>query len=217
MTFNNIQIPVRGVYFVFLSAILLFLSACSPSTPVSTVIPTQDSGTIVAAAVNTISAQMTNEALNNPTATPQPSNTPVPPTSTPELPTATLAPTLEPTQTATQPPAVSAEFLYAATYPENKREYVPNEEFGLALGFKNTGTMTWQPGSKLKIVNFEGEITVQQEIELGSAIAPGEKVEFNLWAFGSETLGKHVWVFQLYTPQGGAVPGGVGVFSYTAK
>jgi hypothetical protein len=191
-----------------------FLTGCStPATP--TPAPTQDPATLIAAAVETLEVQMTDEAIRNPSATPEPTATPVTPTATP-IPN-TPTPTIVPTITNTPVPPLSAQFNYATTYPENKREYIPNEEFGLALGFENTGTITWLPGYRLKIVNYVGEVTVQQEVELGQAIEPGKKVEFNLWAFGSETLGQHVWYFQLYTPEGVPVPGGVGVYSYTSQ
>lgn len=201
-----------------LLSVFLSLAGCSTPTPAPTAMPTVDPATYIAAAVETLSAQMTEEALRNPTATPvPPTNTPVPPTNTPEPPAATATPAIPPTATATQAPALSAQFLYAATYPENKRIYVPNEEFGLALGFQNTGTITWSPGTILKIINFKGEITVQQKVEIESVVEPGDKVEFNLWAYGSETLGEHTWVFQIYNREGGAISGGVGYFSYTSK
>jgi hypothetical protein len=191
-------------------------AGCSAPTP-PPLQPTTDPATYVAAAVETLSAKMTEEALLHPSDTPvPPSATPIPPTNTPEPPTLTPTPAVSPTPSATEAPPLSAQFLYAATYPENKRDYVPNEKYGLALGFLNNGTITWEAGYRLKIANYKGEITVQPEVELGQAIAPGQKVEFNLWAFGSEMLGEHTWYFQLYTSQGVPVPGGVGVFTYTS-
>jgi hypothetical protein len=94
---------------------------------------------------------------------------------------------------------------------------VPNEKFSLAIRYKNTGTQDWTPGYRLQLVGFQGEATVQLEAQLGRAIAPGEAAEFDLWAFGSETLGRHIWYFQLYTGEGLPVPGGSGSFSYTSQ
>lgn len=196
---------------------LFILSACSMPPAAPTLAPTIDPATYVAAAVNTLSVRMTEDALRNPTATPVPTETPVPFTPTSPPPTATATPEATATETPTQQPAVSAEFLYASTFPDNKRERVPNEKFGVAFGFKNTGTVTWQPGYRLKIVNFQGEDTVEKEVELSRNVPPGEKIEFDLWAYGSETLGQHVWYFQLYTANGGPVPGGVASYSYTSK
>jgi len=199
----------------FLLILLLagsLLAGCSQPT----LSPTQNPATQVAAVVETLHAQLTETALHNPTATPQPTATALP-TATPLPPTLTPTITISPTITLTNPPPLSAQFLYAVTFPENKHEYIPNEKFGLAIGYLNTGTMTWDAGYRLKLVSFKGEVTVQKEAELGKSIAPGKKVEFDLWAFGSETLGQHIWYFQLYSSQGVAIPGGAAVFSYTAK
>lgn len=198
-----------------LGSLLVGCGMLSPATPAP--LPTQDPATYVAAAVKTLGAQMTDEAKRNPSPTPTlaPTSTPtVIPTETP-IP-ATDTPSVPPTATNTTAPALSAQALYAATFPKNSREYVPNEKFGLALGFKNTGTITWPPGFKVVLVGFQGEVTVQKELEMGKAVAPGEKCEFDLWAFGSETLGQHIWYFQLYSPNGAAVPGGAISFYYTS-
>lgn len=211
---NQLTSLYRFAILVLLQSALLV--SCSP-TPVPTLAPTQDPATLVAVAVRTISAQYTAEALAHPSATaviPTPSltptETPVPATSTPVAPTAT------PEATATTQPAVSAQALYTTTTPENKREYIPNEKFTLALGFKNTGTVAWAAGSKVKLVSYKGEVTVNPEVTTDKAVAPGDKVEFDLWAFGSETLGQHTWYFQLYSSQGVPVPGGAIAFSYTS-
>lgn len=202
-------------FFVILS---MMLAGCSTPAPVAT--PTLDDSAIVAAAVETISAQMTADALNNPSPTPLPTQTPLPPSPTPVPPTETTLPSPEPTATftQTQPQAapLSAKLLYVVTFPENKRIYVPNEKYGLALGFENTGTLTWEAGSTVKLVSFVGEVTIQTELAVDEAVKPGERVEFDLWVFGSETLGYHEFYFQLYTNSGLAIPGGVAVYSYTS-
>lgn len=192
------------------------LTACSPAAaPVPA--PTQDSSTLVAAAVKTLSAQITAEAQAHPSATPvPPSPTPsptvtlVPATATPAVPTETASPT------ATTVPALSSQALYTTTTPENKREYIPNERFTLALGFKNTGSVGWPSGTTVKLVSYKGEVTVNPQVTTDKSVAPGDKVEFDLWAFGSETLGQHIWYFQIYTPQGVPIPGGAIAFSYTS-
>lgn len=192
----------------------ILLAGCSPAVT-ATPFPTQDPATFVAAAVSTLRFQMTEEALRNPTATPQPTatatETPVPITPTPQ------PPTLTPTVTITSAPAISAKFLTASTFPEYKNEYVPNEKFSLAVRFLNNGSSTWNPGYKLILTGFQGEATVQLDVQLGQAIEPGKAAEFDMWAYGSETLGVHIWYFQLYTPEGVPVPGGSAAFSYTSK
>lgn len=191
------------------------LVGCSSPTPVIMEV-TQDPAALVEIVVSTVDAQLTQQALANPTATTAPTFT-AEPTATQE-PTATTEPTNtpEPTPTSTIPAALSAEFQYATTFPEHKYEYIPNELFSLAIGFKNTGTVAWEPGYKLVLVDFEGEVTCAPEVELSKSVAPGEKAEFSFWAFGSETLGTHTWYFQLYNSAGGAIPGGYASFSYTS-
>jgi hypothetical protein len=203
-----------------LASILIagLLGGCAGTTPAPwTPVPTDDPATVVAAAVATLGMKMTEEALRNPTATlepsatPEPTKTPLPPT--PEPTVAEVSPTPAP-PTATTAPALSAQVLYMTTYPENRRDYVPNERFSLAIGVRNTGTITWEPGMKVKVVKIEGEITVAPEAVFNSEVAPGGKAEFDLWAFGSEMLGEHAWHFQVYTKDDIAVPGGYTVFRY---
>jgi hypothetical protein len=216
MTFPSYSALSRFFAVVFLATFAAVLAGCA-AAPAPTALPTQDPATVVAAAVSTIAAGMTEEAERNPTATPAPTSTPVPPTETPLPPTATPTETLVPTPTLTSTFAASAKFLYAVAYPENKTERIPNETFGLAIGYQNNDSFAWQPGYRIKLVRFEGEITVQTEAVLGSTIAPGSKAEFNLWAFGSETLGRHVWVFQLYNTDGHPVTGGQATYTYESK
>lgn len=215
----------RIIAFLMLASLLASCAAptAMPSAVPPTAAPTMDPATVVAAAVSTISAQMTEQALLNPTATPLPTNTPVPPTATPLPPTPTLEPAAatqqaQPTALPADAPVggLSAKFLYSATYPGNKREYLPNETFSLAMGFQNNGTASWEPGSMLQITGFVGEVTVQQDAKLEKGVAPGEKAEFNLWAFGSETITTHTWYFQIVQPSGGVIPGGYGSFTYTS-
>ncbi len=175
---------------------------------------------MVANGVNTIDARWTAEALANP---PESTPTPVPsasatlalPSATPILPT--LTPTLTLTPTATQPP-VSAELLGVWTYPSSKTDYSGNEGFGIAISLKNTGSEAWLPGYQLKLVSHIGpeEVTVQSSANLAVAVPPGGKVEFDLWAFGSEHPGKHTYTFKLFSNYGIAVAGGVATFTYTA-
>lgn len=210
------SLSFTGSYIIFILLFSLILTGCAAATVPPA--PTQDPQEIVAAAVATLRAEMTAEAIRNPsptptvapTATPLPTETPVPPTPTPSVPTET------PTSTATPAPQISAKFLSAGTYPENKYEYIPNHKFGLAVRFQNTGSIAWGPGYQLKLTGFQGEVTVETTKELGRGIDPGQAAEFDLQAFGSEMMGVHVWYFQLYTSDGYPVPGGSASFTYTA-
>lgn len=198
---------------ILILAMSILTGCASPSAETA---PTLDDSAVIAAAVETISAQMTMDAINNPSPTPVPTHTPLPPTATPLPPTETPAATLEPTAVPTQAAELSAKLVYVVTFPENKRIYVPNEKYGLALGFENTGSVTWAPGSYVKLERYQGEVTIQLQLAVDKAVKPGERVEFDLWVFGSETLGYHEFVFQLYTNDGLAIPGGVAVYSYTS-
>lgn len=195
---------------------MLTLSGCGVLSP--TPAPTQDTAPLVDMVVKTMNAQQTADALAHPSATPLPTETPVPTQTPPPTATATPAITNTPAATATvKVVGTSAKLLYITTYPENKREFIPNEKFGLAFGFLNNGSTTWAAGFRLVNVSYQGELTAWPEVTLNRNIAPGEKAEFNIAAFGSETLGTHSWVYQVYSDSGVAIPGGSAVFTYTAK
>jgi hypothetical protein len=204
---------IRSNFFLFVVFSSSLLVGCTQS-PLP--VPTQDQSIIVAAVVETINAQNTQDALLNPTITPLPTETLIPPTPTILPATETPTETIIPSVTATQQPAYSTTLLYVVSYPENKREYVGNERFGIALGFRNTGSVTWEPGTNVKLVSYTGEVTVQLEASINTTVPPGEKVEFDFWAFGSEWYGDHTFVFQLYNSQGLAIPGGYATFTYTS-
>ncbi len=197
---------------IFLAGLfILLLTACAPSSPTS--VPTPDLNLLVQLvaqrAVETVQAQMTQEALAYPSPTPAPTETP--------LPTATLQPSIATAPTATeQVIGDRAEFLYAVTYPENRTTFVPNEAINIAWGLKNVGTVTWSPDYVLRYVGGEA-FTARYEIPLGKVVPPGEKAEFNFGAFGSEELGKHTTYWQLYNPYGAPVPGGYVSFTYTSE
>ena len=203
---------------IVLAALLIgsLLSGCSGLAPAQpTAVPTIDQQKLLEMAVQTLGAQMTADALANPSATPTPQPTATftqTPTITPIPATPTLA--TPPTSTATLAPPLSAQALYAVDYPKYTQRYVPNEEFSLAIGYLNNGSITWEPGSKIKVIKCSGDCEVQLEADLGNRVGPGEKYEFNLWAFGSETLGKHTWTFQLFSAGGAAVPGSIISFYY---
>ncbi|HVP21956.1 MAG TPA: hypothetical protein VMS73_08865 [Anaerolineaceae bacterium] len=151
----------------------------------------------------------TDTATLLPTATLIPTDTPVPPT---------LTPTGSPTPTATRQPDLAAVGLKVWTYPEDKTRYTGNEGFGLAIYYKNTGKLAWKPGYKLKLVKHVGvgEVTVQPEMDLPVSVPSGGKVEFDLWAFGSEHYGQHTWYFQLFTDTGIAIPGSQVSFAFAS-
>ncbi|MDO9086937.1 MAG: hypothetical protein Q7U53_12095 [Anaerolineaceae bacterium] len=204
----------RSNFLFFLLILGSVIAGCT--SPVIPVLPTVDEGAIVAAVVETINAQNTTEAINNPSATPVPTETQPPPSPTPIPITETPTETAQPSETPTQITSVSAKLMYVVAYPEDKRSYVGNERFGIAIGFQNTGTVTWEPGSYVKLVSNNGEVTVQLEAFVTKAVAPGEKAEYDHWAYGSEWYGDHTFVFQLYNSQGLPISGGYATFTYTS-
>jgi hypothetical protein len=197
---------------VLILTISLMLSACSAFAPAE---PTPDLTILNENARQTVVAEITADAQANPTAV-----FTLPPTYTP-YPTYTVAvtPTETPTPGPTETPKPSgnqAKFLYASTYPESKREYQSNEIFNIAFGFQNIGEVTWDPSYALIFVGGD-QFTGTTVIPLGRNVAPGEKCEFNMGAFGSEDLRVHTAYWSLVTGAGVPVPGGGASFTYTAK
>ena len=195
-------------FFLILSSIY-FLSSCS-LLPLSA--EKQEEATLNA--FSTVFAEMTTQAYLNPTSTetPQVTITSIPTVLPSPSSTSLPAPTSTPSPTS---PTLKAQLMYVTTYPEYKIEFTPNEKFGVAICFTNTGSVTWGAGSKLVLVGFDGDyVTVQTEAILERPVAPGEKIEFNLWAFGSEDMSYQSNYFQLFSEFGVPVEGGYAVFSY---
>jgi len=186
------------------------LSACSAFVPAE---PTPDPAVLQENARGTVVAEMTAEAQANPTAvfTLPPTYTPYPTYTAVVIPTET--PTPGPTATPL-PSGNQAKFLYANTYPENKREFRPNETFNIAFGFQNVGEVTWDPSYALVFVGGD-QFTAVTAIPLGRYVEPGEKCEFNLGTFGSEDIRLHTTYWALITGPGEVVEGGSAYFSYT--
>ncbi len=194
---------------IILLVAVVALSACT-AAPAVEVSPTMDPDEVVEVAIKTLAARMTAEALANPTATPlPPTATPVP-TET-AIPTATVPP--EPTATLTAEYSNKAEWIYTSTFPENRREFHPNEIFNIAWGLKNVGNVAWHPDYKLIWVGGD-HFTDVTEIPLGKAVAPGESCQFTLGAFGSEDMNQHTTYWQLVDQRGYIVPGGSVSFTY---
>jgi hypothetical protein len=197
----------------------LFLTSCANQG--KSPVPTQanPTPTLVQSAVT-----LTNVPL--PTATPSlpptPSFTPLPSATLTMAPSATTVSTqtaLPPTPTITKTKSLpfSAQVLRVWSY-QNKKEYVSNEGFLLAVYLKNTGTESWGPGYQLRYTGQtnDGFITVQPVVDLTVIVPPGGKVEFDMWAFASETLGPDTWFFSLFDEKGKIIPGSQADFSLIA-
>ena len=220
------KIKFSALYDLRIALVLLsfVLASCSgPASLSATPAPTQVVPTLAASPTNTPFSPATQVPPPTTTATSLPTVTQAPsPTATStSLPTATLVPSetpvpATPTRVNTQPPPLSAQVLKVWTY-SNQTVFIANQGFSLAIYLKNTGNITWQPGYQLKFTGLTngGDITVQPQQDLTVAVAPGGKIEFDLWAFGSETLGDHTWFFELFTDTGKAVPGSGCSFTFT--
>jgi hypothetical protein len=213
---------ITGRLLILVALLGGLVAACSSPTPQPTATQPVPSPTLAATPTSTatlteISATPTLTVTPTLTATPALTNTPTQLPSNTPIP-ATVTPTTPPTPTATKQPQLAADGLKVWTYPENKTKYGGNEGFGLAIYYKNVGSLTWQPGFMLKLVKHVGvgEVTVQPQILLDVTVPSGGKVEFDLWAFGSEHPGQHTWYFQLYTDTGKLIPGSEVKFTFTA-
>ena len=200
---------IKPLKTVVLLVAVLALTACS-AAPVVEVAPTMDPDEVVELAIATLSARMTAEALANPTATEVPPTATSVPTKT-TVPTATVPP--EPTASPTAEYSNRAEWIYTSTFPENRREFRPNESFNIAWGLKNVGNVAWHPEYRLIWVGGD-HFTDVNEIPLGKAVAPGESCQFTLGAFGSEDMNPHTTFWQLVDQSGYIVPGGSVSFTY---
>jgi hypothetical protein len=178
-------------------------------SPTATEIPASPTASSTPLPTDTATPLPTDSATPLPTDTLAPTDTPVPPTFTPTRP---------PRPTATTQPLLGAAGLKIWTYPDNKTKYTGNEGFGLAIYYKNVGRIAWEPGYQLKLVRHVGvgEVTVQPEMDLTVVVPSGGKVEFDLWAFGSEHYGQHTWYFQLFTDTGKMIPGSQVTFTFTS-
>ncbi len=207
------------IFAKYLPPILLaaVLTGCATRPISANSLPPQ--ATMVAGAVSTIDARLTAQAMADPapTATQVPSavSTQAAPIIIPLLPT--LADTVAGTPTAT-PPAEAAQVLKVWLYPSSKTEYHGNEGFGIAIYLKNIGSATWVPGFLLRLASHNGpaEVTVQTFEDLTVDVPPQGKVEFDLWGFGSETPGKQIYTYKLFTSDGYAVVGSEATINFTS-
>lgn len=188
---------------------MLSLAACS-AAPAVEMPPTMDPEQVIELAKATLSSEMTAEALANQTATEMPPTATAVPTET-TIPAATVPP--EPSATPTPEYLNRAEWVYTSTFPENRREFHPNEIFNIAWGLKNVGNITWHPDYRLIWVGGD-RFTDVTEIPLGKVVAPGEACQFTLGAFGSEDMSQHTTYWQLVDQSGYVVPGGAVSFTY---
>lgn len=176
--------------------------------------PTQvDADMLYTAAAQTIVAQNTIIARQNPTITlapvsGQPSQTLVPQSPLPQpSPAATQIPAPGETQTAAPTSATAegacdlARFVEDVTVPDGTR-FDPGEQFTKTWRLENTGTCTWT--SEYAVVFAEGEALdalATQPLTSGS-VRPGEKVDISIQMKAPDLVGEYQGDWQLRNASG---------------
>jgi hypothetical protein len=199
------------------------LSACGGGTPAE---PTIDPNVIKTEAVETAFAQMTLEAIMNPSATPLPTET--------AIPTNTMVPTM--TNTSAPLPGVSTSVVTAALpgvaatlpasgsvsgtvndkaqwvsqIPEDGTKYylvtteVVSHIFNIIWTVQNTGTTTWNDSYKLRYYSgdkfFRGETEFDFPEDI--SVAPGKQADLPIVASYPDSEGTYESVWVLTNPEG---------------
>lgn len=180
---------------------ILILAACAtPAAPTPEVIyitPDAAQQTAVfdglkAQALQTVQAEQTQIALNNPAdsaSDTQPTEIPVTPTTAPITPTAIpVTPTAVIVQPTTKPVVSNAAVATAnpdyncalvSSSPEYRKAYVPGGDFDAHWTIKNTGATSWGI-SDVDFFHITGPQmhTGADLLDLSKSVAPGETIEF---------------------------------------
>jgi hypothetical protein len=190
---------------------ILLLTACRPSEPPE---PTPDADMIRTAAVLTVEAELTQQALLNPTAT----STEIP---TPEPSATSNVPTLMPIgegtqttddngtnpalQTATQapPPASTTpdKADWISNSPADGTVLQPGQSFEIKWTVKNSGTTTWNTTYAIRF--FSGNITTAKNIyNFRSETKPDGTAEFIVEATAPTVPGDYYTWWKLTNAEG---------------
>ncbi|PKO17299.1 MAG: hypothetical protein CVU39_05975 [Chloroflexi bacterium HGW-Chloroflexi-10] len=199
-----------GITFFMLALVTaIAVSACQPKAPAE---PTPDANMIFTQAAITVAAQLTRTALSMPTATPTAT---LEPTSTPELPTATLEATL-PVETqantsltqvaATAPNPNKMEFIGDVTIPDG--QIVPaGGKFVKTWKLKNTGSTTWTENFKLRL--WAGQsYGAATSILLGKEVKSNTETEISIEFTAPTKAGEYIsmWILSDSTEANFGVP-----------
>lgn len=215
-------------YAVLLTA-MLALSACSaaPQPVVPTAAPTQDLGVVRTQAAQTVVAQITADALANPSATPTqaplPTETPVPPTET-----ATVAATSTAIATVTKAPISSGggggggsggggsvsyptatgtypnRALLISQTPFDGTKMRPSEDFDANWTFKNIGTTEWNTHYYIKYQS--GDLKPKQNVYmLSEKVAKGDTHTFTADFIAPAHFGRYTSNWVLYDDNGAII------------
>lgn len=183
-------------------ALLVLLSACAPQAAAPTQDPALVNQLIEQSVQLTVAAQNleTAQAQAEFTATPLPTNTPLPPTEAPALPTATPFVVVPPTTvssggggTTTIKPEYACDI-----WPQRPADYslfAKGDDFDIVWNFTNTGTKPWRAGTDLRY-SYGPQMTTVTLIELPE-VKPGGQFEVTLDATAPNQAGKQVMVWDL--------------------
>jgi hypothetical protein len=158
------------------------LVACGPS---ETPTPTESIEAVYTAAAQTVEAQLTEQAVEQPTFTPTSTATV---TETP-TPTATgPTPTQQSDVLPTQSNCYKSTFVTDVTIPD-QTVMAPGQEFTKTWRIQNTGTCSWP--TTFKLVYNSGERMSAEVIGLTSAVGAGETVDVSVKMKAPTTAGSY--------------------------
>jgi len=212
---------------LLLLAAVLLLAACRPAQALE---PTPDADMIRTAAVLTVEAELTEQALSNPT--PTNTDTPTPePTATSDIPT--LMPlsletqssenggptAAQPSATQAPPPASSVpdKATWISNIPADGAVLQPGQKFEIRWTVRNTGSTTWNTSYTIRFFsgnintvkntyNFRGETKPESTVELiVEAVAPTAPGEYYTWWKLTNDQGVNFGDVDLYIKVEGAV------------
>jgi hypothetical protein len=194
-----------------LLTLVVLLSACRPTAAPAE--PTPDADMIRTAAVETVAAELTEQARLNPTATATDIPTPEP---TPTSAIPTLVPLGMETQTnngsgdapqqvATQapPPAgvLADKADWIANVPADGAAVQPGQKFEVRWTVRNSGTTTWNTNYKVRF--FSGNIsTPKSEYSFRAETKPGAVAEIVIEAVAPSEPGEYFTWWKLTNEQG---------------
>jgi Ig-like domain-containing protein len=173
---------------VLITSVILMTACNGQATPEE---PTPDAEMIYTAAAQTVQAQLTQEALLNPTATNTmaPTNTPQPTSTLAGVPTLPLPGLVTPGSVQITLPAIATATLQAgpvadkaewiANTPADYTELPNDVDYDIVWTLKNTGTTTWTTDY---IYRFYAGDTLHQKssYKLRKNVAPGESVDITV-------------------------------------
>lgn len=195
-------------FHTFTITILIFLTligtGCSNIPQAPTATPTMSEAEMIQAAEETamavFSMTQTQDALMNPSATPEPTET-----AAPLIPPTIPAPVIPPTVTAEAKPYLSVGYknCYISKDGVEGYKWVPYDRLYIEVCFTNDGSGTWNQNYFAQVTLNDGGNTSPPSVLLGKNVAPGEKAcfSFNQNMAGYE-LGQHQSVFALTTDSG---------------